>query len=102
MVSQPYQAKHLLVLAGIFSQPSLSEEIGVYPNPTSGYLHFTSKLNTGTSYKIYALVGKRVLSGTLQDDNTIDVRSLPDGQYVLTLENKENIEVLRTRVLLLK
>ena len=81
--------------------PDTPEAIRAYPNPT-GYLHFTSKLNTGTSYKIYALVGKRVLSGTLQDDNTIDVRSLPDGQYVLTLENKKNIEVLRTRVLLLK
>ena len=86
-----------------FSVPLSSEgDVRVYPNPTSGYLHFTSKLNTGTSYKIYALVGKRVLSGTLQDDSTIDVRSLPDGQYVLTLENKENIEVLRIRVLILK
>ena len=86
-----------------FSVPLSSEgDVRLYPNPTSGYLHFTSKLNTGTSYKIYALVGKRVLSGTLQDDNTIDARSLPDGQYVLTLENKENTEVLRTRVLILK
>ena len=82
--------------------PDTPEAIRAYPNPTTGQLHFTSKLNTGTSYKIHALVGKRVLSGTLQDDNTIDVRSLPDGQYVLTLENKKNIEVLRTRVLLLK
>ena len=86
-----------------FSVPLSSEgDVRLYPNPTSGHLHFTSKLNTGTSYKIYALVGKRVLSGTLQDDNTIDVRSLPDGQYVLTLENKKNTEVLRTRVLILK
>ena len=69
----------------------------LYEQAEHRYLHVTRYVRSESRLWV-----KEYYSGTLQDDNTIDVRSLPDGQYVLTLENKETTEVLRTRVLILK
>ena len=87
----------------IFSVPSLEGGLHVYPNPTSAKLHFTKLPTTDThTYKLHSLLGQEMLSGVLRD-NTIDVSSILEGQYILVLRSKGSGEVLcRTRLLIVK
>ena len=90
------------VLAGIFSQPSLSEEIGVYPNPTSGELRFTNLSSTHAYvYKLYSIVGQQVARGVLKGDSIVKLEDAPLGQYILILRD-EGRELMRTRLLVVR
>ena len=92
-----------IVLAGVFSQPSLSEEIGVYPNPTSGELRFTNLSSTHTYvYKLYSIVGQQVARGVLKGDSIVKLEDAPLGQYILILRDDNGNEILRTRLLMLR
>ena len=84
------------------SAPRVKSVIRVYPNPTSGELRFTNLSTTNTyAYKAYSLLGKEIISGTVQGSSVIDMSSLTDGQYILVLQT-EGKELLRTRLLMLK
>ena len=86
-----------------FSVTGSERGLQIYPNPTYGEVRFAglSALRS-YQYKVYTLVGQRGASGILQGDKAIDLSILPSGQYVLVLEDEENSEVLRTRLLVLK
>ena len=76
---------------------------GYTRNPTSGKVRFTGLLALRRyRYKVYALVGQRVVNGIFQGGKAIDLSDLPSGQYVLVLEDKEDSEVFRTRLLVVK
>jgi len=77
----------------------------VYPNPTKGLLNveFSSGTkNNGTTYFITNIQGQFVQSGILYDDiiNTIQINSLKNGLYFLTIENEG--QILRSKVILTK
>jgi hypothetical protein len=74
---------------------SIEEKVGnlnlsLFPNPTTNYLQVqleNEKLET-TTYKIYDLNGKIVLSGTLsKGQNGIYLNSLSNGVYLIQLKN---------------
>ena len=90
------------VEAGIFGTTISESTISVYPNPTSGELYFVNLSHNSTyMYKIYSLLGQQIERGVLQNDSSIDLSSLSEGQYVLVLQVNDS-EVLRTRLLVLK
>ena len=85
-----------------FSTTTSESTISVYPNPTSAELYFVNLSHNSTYiYKIYSLLGQQIERGVLQNDSSIDLSSLSEGQYVLVLQSEDS-EVLRTRLLVLK
>ena len=61
----------------------------VYPNPTTQTLYLISEKNPDAVYtlNVFSLDGKQVSSMNYQWNMPIDVSSLPDGIYILTLTN---------------
>ena len=85
-----------------FSVTSSEGEIRVYPNPTSGELHFVNLSHNSTyMYKIYSLLGQEMRSDVLRGA-TIDVSDLEEGQYILVLWSEESDELLRARLLVVR
>jgi xylan 1,4-beta-xylosidase len=66
------------------------ENIRVYPNPTSNALTIKSPGFKYTEIEIYSVEGKQLFSKTTSylPENTVQF-SLPEGQYILSLINKE-------------
>jgi hypothetical protein len=61
----------------------------LYPNPTEGMLNFTLGTHSATSYRIYDLSGRIVQQDNLfLEQNSLDVTSLANGQYLLRFEGE--------------
>jgi Secretion system C-terminal sorting domain len=57
----------------------------IYPNPTNNALHIDG-VATGVLYKIQDIVGTTIMENTLnKENNSISLRSLPPGIYILEL-----------------
>ena len=83
----------------IYNVPGASANARVYPNPASHTLLFAN-LASGRVYvyKIYTPSGTFLSSGVVQNDERVDVSTLAEGQYILTLQDDAH-EVLRTSLL---
>ncbi len=60
------------------------EQVKVYPDPNNGKftIQFVGAQRIVSSYiEIYNVLGEKVLTGTLQGNNSIDISSQPDGMY---------------------
>lgn len=67
-----------------------SEQIIVFPNPTSKFLYVHhSKLNTFEAI-ILDINGKVLYSGNFQNDIPLDISNYMPGLYMVIIENKEN------------
>ncbi len=65
------------------------EQLFIYPNPASDFITIkSSKSNLrNKDYKIFDVMGSVVLSGTLDENNQIDIRLLNSGIYNLNIDN---------------
>lgn len=61
-------------------------ELKIYPNPASSILKVNSPLNYAT-YQIFDLSGKIVVSGTLNNEKTIDISVIKSGFYFLKFKD---------------
>ncbi len=60
-----------------------SNDLSIYPNPTSGLLNITTTAATAT-IEVYNLMGQNVMSKTLTNGtNTIDISNLSNGVYTI-------------------
>lgn len=61
----------------------------LYPNPVTNQLNLTFNESIYTSYTIYDLTGRSVLSGTVNGENNMQiyVGSMQNGTYLLTIGN---------------
>jgi len=65
------------------------KEIQIYPNPVSDFLTIEMDLKNNQTYQIHSMIGKTILSGTINSDNKIiDLSALPSNIYFLKIENK--------------
>ena len=72
-------------------------EFAIYPNPTSGLLN----ISNGTaefSYELYNGIGQRILSGTAQGNEQLNVASLVKGIYILRLTSGTQVSVQKVVV----
>jgi hypothetical protein len=67
--------------------------LAVYPNPASTEIHVKLNSHETANYTIYNTVGQTVLQGRLQEETTINVKSLSKGIYYINLNDKENTTV---------
>lgn len=75
----------------------LEEEIKMiavaYPNPFDNQLQIDTQIKA--DYEIYSINGQRMLSGTLEGQNTIQTTLLASGIYFIELKTATNIQVLK-------
>ncbi|MFA5556474.1 MAG: BspA family leucine-rich repeat surface protein [Flavobacteriaceae bacterium] len=73
------------------SQHNLNNLISVYPNPTNGILHISSKENIIIEeVKIYNLQG-RELFGSVQHLETISIENLSAGIYLMNIKTNQGV-----------
>lgn len=81
---------------GIEQNISGSENIKAFPNPTSDFITIQTGNNLLNRYALYSVTGREVLSGTVNQSITIDIRSLNKGIYFLKIENSRGSQVVKT------
>ena len=62
-----------------------AEAFKVYPNPVNNVLHIELQFAKQTQLEIYNVLGKLVISKTLNNSETIQTERLSDGMYILRL-----------------
>lgn len=75
------------------------EAISIYPNPASTQLHVDlgSSLSGDFTISIYDVLGVRRLTTT--NEQTLDVSSLPNGQYIVRVETMPRMQIRMLTVL---
>lgn len=68
---------------------SVYNELKIYPNPSNGFFTVASeKQLSNIEFELIDLFGRKLKTGTLNGLNSvIDINDLPDGIYLLRLEN---------------
>ena len=62
---------------------SNGEGIALWPNPTSGTLHYSSLApNSNTIITFYDLVGRQLLQTSNTSNGTLNITTLPTGIYI--------------------
>lgn len=81
------------------------DSITLYPNPVDDYLNLALTKSPGNlNLNIYDLLGKKVYSSNLLDNQNqykIDLRELPEGQYVLILK-EDNVILKKSKILIIR
>jgi hypothetical protein len=73
-------------------QPEL--QLRAWPSPTSDFL--TIAIKPYTSYSIYDIAGKLMVTRTATDYNErLDIRSWPAGQYCITSNNAKTVRFIK-------
>ena len=66
--------------------PSPKQNVVLYPNPSSNYIHISGLTKT-ENYKIYNVLGAEISSGEVSKKATINIQNLANGLYFLKFEN---------------
>ncbi|CAN1544839.1 Secretion system C-terminal sorting domain [Flavobacteriaceae bacterium] len=69
---------------------SLDVQIKVYPNPTSQMLYVSHLEFNSFLIQIADLNGKQIYSGTINNEQPLDVSSYTQGMYLMTITSKES------------
>ena len=69
-----------------------SKEVQIYPNPTTGILHFKNQLEPNSIISIQTISGQLVFQTTLgAQDKTINLTDLETGIYTVSIESEISI-----------
>ncbi len=75
--------------------PNLNETIQIFPNPTSGLLHFqfNSSDPIQGKYLIFDALGTKILKGKIEDlsNNQLDLKNAAEGIYFVKVETERQI-----------
>lgn len=83
-------------LMGTASTPEKSIELSVFPNPSTGRVIIRG-IDNITALHVYNLLGEEVYRRDLSYSQNVamDLRSLPQGAYILQLTSPEHVEAVR-------
>lgn len=76
---------------------SLNNSVSVYPNPTQNQLFIQADYNSTLNYNVFNLAGAQIISGQLQPNQTIDVKDLSQGMYILQLTGNDGKYIGQTK-----
>jgi len=65
---------------------NLSSKVNIYPNPSAEYIQI-SNITSIKKYTIYNILGKKIISGEVNQNQKIDIIGLNSGVYFLQVEN---------------
>lgn len=77
-----------LIVLGV-SDPTVKEFI-IYPNPTQNILQIKGNLDEASKVSISDIVGKVLITTTVNSEGSIDVSSLNSGLYILSFEDSNS------------
>ena len=66
----------------------------IYPNPSSGSITIQG-IYEENAYKIYNLIGAKVIKGFINFNETIEIQHLKKGLYFLKFENEKPIKFIK-------
>jgi hypothetical protein len=70
--------------------------IRIYPNPATHDITFSGLDETGSNrFEIYDLSGRILLSGKAQNEQSVDVKSLPAGLFLVRIYNERASTVIK-------
>jgi hypothetical protein len=69
--------------------------LAAHPNPTSDLIHIEGISDGSHTYEIIDALGRMVLSGILNDENSIDLTDLSTGNYTLEIDGTLNVRLLK-------
>ncbi len=76
--------------------PPYNNATSIYPNPATD-LVYIKEAKPGTTFEITDLAGRSLLSGPVQNER-VDVRQLPAGNYLLRVIGKEESRVEKLQI----
>lgn len=71
-----------------------SVKVSIYPNPTTNFITVSGLFNS-ESYVIYDMMGRALQNGDINDDNTINIENLSNGNYILKLTNGFSSSIIK-------
>ena len=71
-----------------------NSKITFFPNPSSETIQI-SGLKTKEPYRIYNIIGAKILSGTISNQEKIDIRNLTNGLYILKFDNGNSLKFIK-------
>lgn len=86
--------------AGVNELFSFDEKVVCAPNPTTGIINLKGLGDGNTAYAVYNMIGVKVAQGNIHNKGSIDITSMPAGQYIVELKN--NNETVRKNIVLIK
>lgn len=69
-------------------------EINIYPNPSSDFIH-VSGLRGISNYKVYNVLGKKIMEGTISNNQLLTVQNLTRGLYFIEFDENLTIKFIR-------
>jgi len=92
-LNTPYSIQVSNIAKMLFSYDASIEDIEtttckVYPNPVSSFLKISSSDTDVNDYQLYTIDGRTLMAGRCQNDETINVGSLPKGLYLLKVNGQ--------------
>jgi hypothetical protein len=66
---------------------STIDKFNIFPNPTKNTLNFKVPFAESFKISVYDILGKKVLSSTLQSSKSLDVSKLNNGIYILKFDD---------------
>lgn len=83
------------VFTGVAHKPEI-DHIQIHPNPSTGHFILEAQTPSGSLYSVLDGIGRTVQMGTLYDNRTeIDLRTQPDGIYILKIQTDNDLQVER-------
>lgn len=67
----------------------------IVPNPTSDFIKIQGLKSNNKEFQLFDLSGKIMKKGELSADNSIDIRDLEKGTYMLKVANSKTMKVLK-------
>ncbi|PKQ68065.1 S8 family serine peptidase [Raineya orbicola] len=77
------------VVVTVLSLQDVSNELLIVPNPTESEISITlpKNLQNNSQFTLIDVKGRKLLEGSLQENQNIDVSKLPKGLYILEIKN---------------
>lgn len=69
-------------------------KIKLFPNPATNSIIITG-VNKEVSYKVYNILGKVVLKGSIFNNQGIEIKELPSGLYYLKLNDEKTLKLIK-------
>jgi len=84
--SDRFWAKYSTTTLGL-GENIITKGYSIYPNPTNGELFVSHPLNSEFNITITDITGKVLNTTTLQDNESVNVASYPQGMYFIQIES---------------
>jgi Secretion system C-terminal sorting domain len=93
MYTDTTTAIRITVTGGAGVNSATNSIMQTYPNPVTDVLYVAT--TEVQSYTLYNVIGKAVMNGTADNHNSIDMRAMPTGMYLLQMTDNNGARVVQ-------